>query len=806
MISFYIKRAFQHFNSTRLITIGSFLSLVLGVLSAFFIYKWVANELTMDRYHENADRIFIIVEKKQLGDLELFISNPNNRIDFDQYPEIDKSVTVRKYSKESSTVVYNSRGINAEALVTDSTFFDIFDFPLQSGDGGKMLADPGNIILTRDLAQKIFGKENPIGKSLTIQGEFRIPITYAVAGIIEEVPSNSSIQFDFILPSHSAKFGIPGAEFLLVNEHFEAVEFNKKIAKARRENPNDQESTLSVIPLSSVYFDHYFFNWSPFDKYGDEKIIILFTIIGVIVFLVSLLNFINLQTTAFTFRLKGTAINKVNGASWFDAIKQIVVERILIVLFASAAIVFLYYLLLPWFNQFISLNVPFLLVKDSLTVIGIATMFILISVLISLLQLRRFNVLEAIKNQTSGSFRVLGKESMIVFQYVFTIAALIASIVVFRQLHFMLDKDLGFEEDNIISVSFFKDINYSSEVNNLSGSYEKAKNELDLIMKRGSNYSFVRGEINKNPDIEISSKGMLPFVRDPGKMLWKKTDSSSDYSGTKGYGVAPGYEKLLDLEILEGRFFDEKRDTDKQQKVVINEAAKRLLEIEDISCSPITIAGRSEGESSFEILGVVKDFHYEHLSFKIEPLVMVYYDEEKEPFLMKIRKGREEEVLTFLDELYSKVNPIGSMEYTFLDEEIRAQYKKEEQVSQLYLLFTAIGLFISSIGLYTMSLYQAQKRVKEIGVRRVNGASVTNIMFLLNKDFLKWILFAFIIASPIAWYSMDQWLQNFAYKIELSWWIFALAGVFALAIGLLTVSLQSWWGASRNPVESLKYE
>lgn len=749
----------------------------------------------MDRFHEKADRIYLTtIRPTPMSELDLIQASLFFKIDYDQYPGVDKKLSLKKYTPEEAKVVYSERSFDAEALIADSTFFDFFDFPLLAGDRENILADPGNIVLTRSFADKIFGLENPLGKTLTIRCDFQK--VYTVAGIIEQVPPNSSIQFDFILPEHAGRFSRSGAEFLLVNQQFNAEEFGKKIAEVGRNHEQFPESTLSVTPFTSVYFDHHF-GKGIINKNGDEKIIILFIIIAAIVLLISLLNFINLQTTAFTFRLKGIAINKVSGASWGDVIKQILVERVLMVVIASAGILCLYYLLLPYFNKFIKLSLPFMLVEDSLVVLSISSLFILLSVTISVLQLHRFNVLEAIRDRTSGSFRVVGKEPMIVFQYIFTIAALIASILVFRQLQFMLDKDLGFNDKNIISVNFF-------DGTSLDDSDEEEYKKLRDQEKRL--YSFVLDEIRKSPDIEISSRGKLPFGDEPYKMPWKKVGEDIEYTSTNGYSVAPAFEKLLNLEIVEGRFFNEEKDASRQKKIVINEAAKKLWEVDDIGASKIANNYWGGEEKPFEIIGVVKDFHYQHLSLKVEPLVILNMINMESPFLLKIREGREKEALKFLSDLNSKVNPGSTFQYSFLDDQIRAQYGKEEQLSQLYFIFTAIALFISSIGLFTMSLYQAQKRVKEVGVRRVNGASISNVMFLLNKDFLKWVLLAFVLACPISWYAMDQWLQNFAYRTEFSWWIFALAGMLTLAVAIITVSWQSWRAASKNPVESLRYE
>ena len=292
-------------------------------------------------------------------------------------------------------------------------------------------------------------------------------------------------------------------------------------------------------------------------------------------------------------------------------------------------------------------------------------------------------------------------------------------------------------------------------------------------------------------------------------MPWKLQGDDRDYASANFLAVTPDYAKTLGLKMLEGRFFENEKDKDRGNKIVINEAAKKYWGIEGISSARILNKywSRSDDDGGgFEIIGVVKDFNSEHLSIKPHPLVMMYFQDIEANFMIQFEEGTVQQGIQFVQRLFSEINPGETFEYTFLTDDISAMYQKEKRLSEIYILFTVIAYLISSIGLFAISLYDTRRRVKEIGVRKVNGAKVSEVLALLNMAFIKWIAIAFVIATPLAWFAMHKWLENFAYKTTLSWWIFALAGVLALGIALLTVSWQSWRAATRNPVEALRYE
>jgi putative ABC transport system permease protein len=357
----------------------------------------------------------------------------------------------------------------------------------------------------------------------------------------------------------------------------------------------------------------------------------------------------------------------------------------------------------------------------------------------------------------------------------------------------MLHKDLGFDSKNVIMVKMFRRLPFT-------GSLEESKKSK---AEQNKNYQYVLNELSSISAIASFTQGVSPL--DPYIMPWKLKGSEKDYLSQNVLTVNPDYLKLLGLEITEGRFFDAQKDKSRALKIVINEEAKKIWDIENFKECRILNKYWSDS-TGYEIIGVLKDFNYQHLSVKPQPLYMVYFADVENYFLIKFKNGSIQSGLQSVSKLYKEVNPGEDFSFMFLSDEIAALYHKEKRLSQIYFLFTIIALLITAIGIFVIAIYDVQRRNKEIGIRKVYGARIDEIMFMLNKDFMKLVLISIFIASPIAWFAMQKWLEDFAYKTELSWWIFALAGVLAIGIALLTVSWQSWRAASKNPVVSLKHE
>ncbi len=790
MVKHYFKYAIRNFKSNQLVFTGSIITVFLGALCISLLFTYISNELSMDNFHKREKDIYVIAfkdspnSKAKVWEANLFFN-----FDYKNYPEIESFTNIKKYQEGEIKFTYNEHSFSPAGIVADSTFFDVFDFRLQVGDEASVLHDPNAIIFSSEMAKKIFGDKNPMGKYVTITT--REQKTYTVKGILDPIPSNSSITFDFIIPDHSMQYSRMGGNFILANNTFNPTEFSKKVQDLSHNQERFKNGITEIVPLNKMYF-----NGNNIDtigiisKHGDRKNIrVLFAIIGVI-FIISLLNFTNLQIININSSLKNIGINKITGAGSKHLFSQKLVELFLLIFISSVFLTLAFNVSLPFFNRIARVNLNPQQWQVFLINIAILIFLIFAAMVYPFIAYLYIPVTTSLKNQVSAQPKLAGRKILSTIQFSLSFILLIASIVVVKQLNLMLNKDLGFKTENIISTQLFHEPH-------LSGTREE---QMEQYKNYQNSFQYVKNELNTNSSVKNFSIGFSPIK--PYEIEWKLKNGEKDYTTEKLLTVTPEYANLLGLKIVEGRFFDRENDKSRDYKVVINETAKTYWGITDISRQQI----KNSSWGDFDIIGVVKDFNFEHLSVKPQPLLIVFFEDMEDNFLIQFEDGATQEGLQFVKQLFEENNPGETFNYTFLTDDIQSMYDKEKRLSEIYILFTVIAYIISAIGLFTISLYETRKRIKEIGIRKVNGAKIREVITMLNKDFIKWVVIAFVIATPVSYYTMHKWLENFAYKTSLNWWIFALAGILALGIALFTVSWQSWKAATKNPVEALRYE
>jgi putative ABC transport system permease protein len=746
----------------------------------------------MDDFHHREKDIYLITiqaspeSQKEIIDASLFF-----KFDFKKYPEIENLVSVKKYLDGEVKLTVGETSFSPEGIIADSTFFSIFDFDLMTGDEKTVLKDPNAVVLTEDFARKIFGKDKPVGKTVKITTSFEK--NFEVKGIVKTPPSNSSLTFNFILPSHAGDFSRSGGNFILVNSNFVKSDFASKIKDLGHGHPQFKNSRMDVIAMDDIYFDKGGLeNNDFFSRKGDKRSIqVLFVIVG-IVFIITVLNFSNLQIISINSSVKNIGIKRISGAGIKQLFYQKFHELSVLILISVFLLTGAFKLALPWFNHLAGVKLSPELWKIVLLNFSVLSVLVLTAMIYPSIVYLRVPITSSLKDQIFRGNKLAGRKAVVIVQFALSFVLLIASTVVVKQLHLMLTKELGFETENTIRTKLF-------HRQYLRDSREEQMRMWEKVQK---DYQYVKEELASHSSVEAYSQGLSPIQ--PFAMPWK-IPGDGDYVTENALIVTPDYKDLFGLQLTEGRFFRKDTDKDRADQVVINEAAKKYWNIGDISNTRI-LNKYWAGENGFEIIGVVKDFNYEHLSVKPQPLIMLFFDDIDSDFLIKFKEGAEQAGLSFVQQLFSTCNPGETFSCTFLSDDIEALYQKEKRLSQIYILFTITAFLISATGLFTIALYDTRKRTKEIGIRKVNGARVSEVMAMLNIDFVKWVVIAFVIATPIAWYAMHKWLESFAYKTALSWWIFALAGLLALGIALLTVSWQSWKAATRNPVEALRYE
>ncbi len=754
----------------------------------------------MDNFYKNKEDMYLLTLK----------SSPKGgwtsirRFEAKEYPEVKNATTLKNYKEDELKLSYNNNTFTPKGIVIDSSFFKVFTFSLKLGQLDGLAEDREAIVLSETYSKKIFGDKNPIGKSLKVVMEYYEGVRI-VKGIVK-IPPNSSLSFDYLLPAGRSNFGSNefnrmGIDFIRVNDQFNPEAFNEKIKHINnnvpRFYPQYTKSITKVVPFKDLYLDSQYktiVNRTHLNT-GDKNNNNILKIIILVVFLVSMLNYTSLQIVNTHSVTKNIIISKINGALKKHIYIQKIVETLIIVGLSALIITFFYNLISPSFNAFVKVNLapPLwkILLVNSIILAAIAFLGLVYPMII----IHRFSDVKNLK-QNNSSQKINGKQFIVIGQFALAFVLLISSVIVHRQLQLMLNKDLGFSSEDIVRVKLFYETPYNPEIRFWSD--ERKKQETEMLQKIPQ---YINDQLASFSSVEKVAQGYSPL--DPFTIDWKNKENNEQLEPFHTLIITPGYLDMFNLQVTQGRFFDKTKDKPRNNIIMLNEAAVKYWNITDINST--RILGRSwGGAEGYQIVGVVKDFNFQHLSAKPKPLMMLYWADPDADYFIKFTKNSTQEGLQQLEKLFKEINPNQTFSYSFLSNELDALYIKERRLSTIYIFFTIIALLISAIGLFTIALYDTRRRIKEIGIRKVNGATSTEIVTMLNKDFMKWVFIAFIIATPIAYYAMNSWLMNFAYKTALSWWIFIVAGLFTLIIALFTVSWQSYFAAKKNPVTALR--
>ena len=786
-------------NGIKIVGLG------LALLGILFIGLFLKYELTFDKFHTKSARIY----RYSITDPDFFegkhfarIINPGYLADLKQeIPELENFVRLRPVRGGLMKFEKNFYKVE-QAFECDSTFFEVFDAELLSGNKEMVLKNPASMVVTQHFAQKVFGEKDPVGQILTLpSGQFYgTDQDFTIRGIMKDFPSNSHFHPDFVCTPTQDKFEYGWAfTYLLLAENANAENVKTNIfnyLKNKREtNPNEINTEVHLQKITDIHLHSN--KLREIEANGNVRNIYVLAVAALILLLIAISNYANLNLGMAGFSAKYLFVNKLLGASKKSAINYFFTEGIVIV---AGSLLFTFIISVPVnsiIQKIFGLNLlsgnEFLVFLLILIFSGLSLFFGMLPVLKSVFASLRsgWRKSSIATLQQNGISRVL-----IVFQYAFSIALIIAVIVISRQTNYAFKNSLGTNENNLVC---FESVHAS--IQQKFGLFKEELLKYNSIESVSAMMEPPGGEAND----------MFPFEMEGyGKNVENKSFD--------GIGVFPcdySFASIFKLEFLSGTNFTEKnKDTDGSGEYIINEAAVKRLQ----QNNPQEIIGKnfklifsSPGSGieipSGKIIGVVKNFHLSSLKKEVEPLVL--FKREKLwliNFVVSFKPGLQKQALNDMETVWHSLFP----EYPFIYENVDAIYKKvykaEVLQARLLSLFTIIALFISSMGLFGMALIISQKRIKEIGIRKVNGARITEIIALLNRNLIKCLLISFIIACPAAWVAMDKWLENFAYKTNLSWWIFALAGILAVGIALLTVSVQSWKAARKNPVEALRYE
>jgi putative ABC transport system permease protein len=786
MLFHTFKSACRWLMKNSLFTAINVLGLAISLCAAFFIFLWFNKELSMDSFHEKKDQVFFVSLNYKLQDGKLEPSTHTSALlaPFlaERFPQIQEYSRLRP-SWEKTFVKYQQQEQRFKGFHAEEGFLHMFSFPLLQGDIQEALASPDKIVLTEKVSKALFGEADPIGASVEIKDAYS-KRAFTVSAVLKNVPEHSSMQFDYLLPYQEfenrnewVKHWGNGSlnTFIELKPGINLEEFENQISKELESVGN---FSLQLTPLSNVYL-----GW-PLDipiegiNQGSLGYLKIFAGVGIFILLIAGINYINLSTAQNFRRSKEAGIKKVLGSDKRHLFQQSITEFVLVFSLAALLAVTTLILLLPFIQAYWQISFSLQTLSPTL-VSGFLIILLLIfgcaGIYLSLQHAGSLNF--AVLKARGSQHATIGLQHkvLVIFQFVLASLFIVSSITLYKQLKFIREVNIGVDRENVI---------YFETTEALQKHFGPFKEKL-LVQ----------------PGIQnITQVSDLPFevgmtTSDP----WWPGKQEDDRTWFKLMQVDYGFPATFEVKLKEGRWFSP--DFNDTSNYVINETTARHMGIEN----PLGTKFRCWGEEG-QVVGIVEDFHQNSLHSGIEPMVFRFDPENAEVFCLRTEPGQTAMAIDRLKTVYQEIESSYPLDYHFLDARYEGLYKREQLMAVFANTFSVLAIFISCMGIFGLSVLSAHNRRKEVGIRKVNGARVWQVMLLLNKEFLQWVLLAFIISCPIAWYIMNEWLQNFAYRTDLSWWIFASAGLAALIVAIITVSWQSWRAASRNPVKALGYE
>lgn len=784
MIKNYIKTIFRGFKRQKtsfFINIGG---LAIGLACSFLIFLWVVDELNMDQYHEDADQIVQVMEYQyannqysaSYGTPGILARNLKEEFPEFQFASNYTWNTDRLFSKDNQSFYENG-------LDVENDFFKILSIDLVYGDRSELLTQPNTVVISNTMAEKFFGESNPVGETIMYNNNNLLTIT----GVFSDMPDNSTFQFDALLNYNDwleesdwasiwANTG-PRSIAKLTNG-VDYTKLNNKITNYLKSKVEGTQNELFVYPFSKLYLYGEFENKQVTG--GRIDYVQLFIIIAVFVLLIACINFMNLSTAKATKRSKEVGIRKSIGASHSSLIVQFIGESMIISFLALFLSFIFVELTLPIFNNITDKAISIDYSNPFLIALFFGTTFItgLISGSYPAFYLSSLEAVRSLKGSLKSSGKeVFARKGLVVFQFSLSIILIISTIIIYRQVQFTQQKNLGYNKENLIYFPVEDEIYnrwdaFERQLETLPGVVNTSRAGTTFLGRSSSTFGI--GWKNKNPDDLISFERVF-----------------TDYNLPETMG----------LEIVEGRFFSENFAGD-SSKIVFNQAAIEVMGLDQPIGEVITLGDGTE----MEIIGVVKDFNFQSLRIEVTPLFFHLVPNNGWRAYVRVESSNIASTISAIEDVYKSFNANYPFEYNFMDEQYAALYQNEMQIGELAKYFSIFAILISCLGLFGLSAFTAEQRSKEIGVRKVLGASVRSLVFLLSRDFSKLVLISIAISIPISWYVMRQWINDFAYSPGFEWWVFAAAGVCALVIAWLTVSWQSIKAALMNPVKSLKSE
>jgi putative ABC transport system permease protein len=778
MLKNYFKTAWRNLKKNKVYSFINIFGLAVGLACTLLIGLWVKDEISFNRFHANEPGLYRVMANLHWGSISTTGTVPVLLEDAlkKEIPEVKYAATL---NDDNILLSVGNHAYKEKGYYASPDFLSMFSFPLIEGSPSGQLTSSSEIVISQRLAEKYFPGENAIGKTIKVNNAD----LYKVSGVVANAPSNSSLQFDWLIPfkNYEAKNkwmdtwgNFVVNMYVMLAPQASAEKLNIKLQHFLKSKSNQTADELFLQPLSKMYlYDH--FKDGRQDG-GRIEYVKLFSIIALFVLLIACINFMNLTTARSAKRAREVGIRKVIGSQRSALILQFLGEALMLTLFAVLLALGLVKLLLPAFNEITGKTIS-LHFNDPAFMGGLAAVTLITGIVagsypaIFLSSLKPVAIFKSVIVRSRGTD--LLRKGLVVFQFTLSIMLIVGTLVVFNQMQYIKNKNLGFDKGNLILLGMDGDL---------------YKNREALIE-----------DLSQLPGVLGATTAMDNPINIDGKsadLSWPEKKPGQVISVSASM-VGYDYIKTMNIHLVAGRDFS--KTMADSNHYLINESAAKLMNLKD----PIgKRVGFWMGEG--EIIGVMKDFHLQSLHSAITPLILALQPGNASIMMIRTDKGKTKEVIGKLEQLYKKYKPAYPFDYHFMNEMYEQQYKSETIISKLVNSFAAMAILISCLGLFGLSAYSAEQRTREIGIRKVFGATLSDITGLFSREFLKLVLLATAMALPVAWFGMDQWLQNYAYRAPISWWIFALTAVAAVIIALVTVSFQAIKAALANPVKSLK--
>lgn len=785
MFSSYFKTALRILRKNKGFSLLNLIGLSLGMACAVLILLWVHDEMTQNTFHRNYSKLYKVIENQSYeGKTYTFSALPGPFI-----PAIKQELPEIKYAARSDwstnyLFTLGDKSLYERGYFTDPDFLKMFSFKLKKGSP-EILNDPTSLIITEEMAEKFFGKNDPVGKTLKVNNDK----LYTIKGVVETPPINSSLKFSWLASFKIyeqandwlqtwGNNGIQG--YVQLQDAADPDEVNEKLYDFIQ----NKDSSAIARPFLFALKD-----WRLRSKFVEGKQaggrieeVRLFSVIALLIIIIACINFMNLATARSEQRAREVGVRKVMGAGRVMLIRQFMSESVVMALVAMVIAALIVFLVLPPFNTLVEKKLVFSF-SNPIVSVGLPVLALVCGLLAGSypsFYLSSFNptsIFRGLRTGRNSSVAVIRK-GLVVTQFVISIGLIISTIIVFQQIQHVKSRQLGYDKDNVLITPLRGKMNER---------FETIKHEL-------MNSGLVR-------NAAISRSRVLSIGSSSEDYRWQGKDPSKTVLISMEW-VSPEYISTMQMQLKHGRDFYPNAAQD-SNNVIINETFANIIGKDN----PVgTILTRDNGEQ-LTIIGVVKDFLYNDMYKQPDPLVLFCEPSSANQMLISVKSGQDvQEALSSVENILDKHNPGYPFEYRFMDDEFNRLFTSEMMLGRLSRLFAILTIVISCLGLFGLAAYTAERRTKEIGIRKVLGATVSNVVTLLSRDFLWLVAIAAVIAFPLAWWIMHQWLAGFAYRIDISWWVFALAGVLAVVIALCTVSFQAVKAGLSNPVKSLRTE